>query len=105
MAEFAAASVLISTAPTTPAGLRALEFHLRDDRHLSVRHHIQIPVILDGRLRSTSNCETSSRGLAHRAARERDVGRGTSAPLGSRGYGVSHPVRVRGASGDCLTLT
>ena len=60
MAESAAASVLISTAPTTPAGLRALEFHLRDDRHLSVRHHIQIPVILDGRLRSTSNCEQAA---------------------------------------------
>src|SRR4029077_13356504 len=45
-AEAVAARALIETAPTTPAGLLALEAHLRDDRHSRARGFINLPVIL-----------------------------------------------------------
>jgi hypothetical protein len=41
LAECAAARVLIGTAPTTRAGLRALERHLRDDRNRGAIHFIR----------------------------------------------------------------
>jgi hypothetical protein len=54
-ARYAAGKALIETAPTTRAGLWALEAHLRDDRHSFARWFIRLPLILDdGRLRTTS---------------------------------------------------
>jgi hypothetical protein len=53
-AEAVAARALIQTAPTTPAGLWALEAHLRDDRHSRARGFINLPVILDGGLGTIS---------------------------------------------------
>jgi hypothetical protein len=46
-ARYYAAQALIETAPTTHAGLRALENHLRDDRHSLARGFIRLPVIDD----------------------------------------------------------
>jgi hypothetical protein len=43
MAEYAAAGALIETAPTTRAGLRALESLLREDRSSSARWCIRMP--------------------------------------------------------------
>jgi hypothetical protein len=50
-ARYAATNALIEMAPTTSAGLRALQAHLRDDRYSSDRPFIGLPVIFDdGRL-------------------------------------------------------
>ena len=43
VAEFKAARAMIDTAPTTHAGLRALEAHLRADRHYTARGFIGVP--------------------------------------------------------------
>src|SRR6266851_1586191 len=46
-AELAAARVLIGTAPTTRAGLRALGDHLNDDRNCGAIHFIERTVTTD----------------------------------------------------------
>jgi hypothetical protein len=48
LAECAAGTVLIATAPTTSAGLRALADHLRDDRYRGARWFIERTVTTDG---------------------------------------------------------
>jgi hypothetical protein len=48
LAECAAATALIETAPTTRAGLRALADHLRDDRYRSALWFIERTVRTDG---------------------------------------------------------
>jgi hypothetical protein len=48
LAECAAGTALIETAPTTSAGLRALEDHLRDDRFRSARMQISYTVTANG---------------------------------------------------------
>ena len=49
MAEVAAAKALIETAPTTRAGLRALERHLHEDDSRLALHFIKRPFTVDGR--------------------------------------------------------
>jgi hypothetical protein len=47
-AECAAAKAVVATAPTTRAGLRALEVHLREDDSRLALHFIERPVTVDG---------------------------------------------------------
>jgi hypothetical protein len=44
-----AAKALVDTAPTTPAGLRALEVHLREEDSRLALNFIERPVMIDGR--------------------------------------------------------
>jgi hypothetical protein len=79
-AEARAAIALIDTAPTTREGLLALEAHLRDDRYSRARRAIRLPVILDGRLGTTSNDSQEAVDwlIAQRASEM--AGGGTAAP-------------------------